>query len=173
MSLTRLVPRDPAAPAAATVGLLVPLAAIDRRLQASGGPGIIPFELAGSAGSGAILERWGEAGRPWAVASLVLDFPFLAAYTTLNLALVERLRQHAVTRGDGFLAWLAWPVAALQIVAGLSDAIENASLLIVIARRGDPGTAALARRAALTKFAALGAGWAYAATVRRPRVRRM
>src|SRR5690242_14102660 len=109
MNLTRLVSRGPAAPAAATVGLLVPLAAIDRRLQATGGPGIIPFELAGSAGSDAILTRWGEAGRPWAVGSLVLDFPFLAAYTTLNLVLVERLRQHAVARGDRLLALLAWP----------------------------------------------------------------
>lgn len=168
MNLTHLVSRGRAAPAAATVGLLVPLAAIDRRLQATGGPGIIPFELAGSGGSDAILKRWGEAGRLWAAASLVLDFPFLAAYTTLNLVLVDRLRQHAVARGDRFLALLAWPVAALQIVAGTSDAIENASLLVVVARRGDPDRAALARRAAVTKFATLGVGWAYAATVRRP-----
>lgn len=168
MNLAHLVSREPVAPAAATVGLLVPLAAIDRRLQATGGPGIIPFELAGFARSDAILERWGDAGRPWAIASLVLDFPFLAAYTTLNLVLVERLRQRAVTRGDRFLELLARPVAALQIVAGVSDAIENAALLVVVARRGDPGRAALARRAALTKFAALGVGWAYAASVRRP-----
>ena len=165
MNLAHFVSRGPAAPAAATVGLFVPLAAIDRRLQATGGPGIIPFELAGSTGSDVILARWGEAGRPWAIASLVLDFPFLAAYTTLNLVLIERLRERAVTRGDRFLASLARPVAALQIVAGASDAIENASLLVVVARRGDPDRAALARRAAVTKFAALGIGWAYAATV--------
>ena len=168
MNLTRLVSRGPALPAAATVGLLVPLVAIDRRLQATGGPGIVPFELAGSAGSDAILARWGEAGRPWAIASLVLDFPFLAAYTTLNLVVLERLRQRAASRGDRLLALLARPVAALEIVAGASDAVENAALLVVVARRGDPDRAALARRAACTKFAALGVGWAYAGTVRRP-----
>jgi hypothetical protein len=64
--LARLVSWGPAAPTAATVGLFVPLAAIDRRLQATGGPGIIPFELAGAIGSDAILARWGEAGPPLA-----------------------------------------------------------------------------------------------------------
>jgi len=168
MTPARLVPRGPAVPTAATVGLFVPLAAIDRHLQATGGPGIIPFELAGSVGSDAILARWGEAGRPWAIASLVLDFPFLAAYTTLNLIVVERLRQRAASHGHRLLALLARPVAALQIVAGASDAIENAALFVVVARRGDPDRAALARRAARTKVAALGVGWAYAATLLRP-----
>jgi hypothetical protein len=144
MDLTRIVSLGPAAPAAVTIGLLVALAAIDRRLQATGGSGIIPFELAGPGGSDAILARWGDDGRRWAIASLVLDFPFLAAYTALNLVLVERLRQRAVTRGDRVLAALARPVAALQIVAGACDAVENAALLLVVARRGDRDRAALA-----------------------------
>jgi hypothetical protein len=168
MNPTSPVVQRAVAPAAATIGLLVPLAAIDLRLQATGGPGIIPFELAGPAHSDAILARWGEDGRRWAIASLVLDFPFLVAYTALNLVLLERLSQRAVARGDRVLAALARPVAALQIIAGACDAIENAALLVVVTRRGDHNRAALARRAARTKFASLSIGWVYAAAVRRP-----
>ncbi len=168
-------------PEAATIALLLPLAAIDRRLQATGGPGIIPFELAGPGGTEAILDRWGEEGRRWAIASLLLDFPFLVAYTRANLAIVERLGRRADYADDRILASLARPVGLLHIVAGASDAVENAALLAVVARRGDPVRAALARRAARTKFAALGAGWAYAAAVmgasrrraRRPRAQRL
>lgn len=168
MALRLTLPKRPTGPLGATVALLAPLAAIDRRLQTAGGPGIIPFELAGPAGTEAILKRWGDDGRRWAVASLVLDFPFLVAYTTLNLVVLERLRRRAVARGDRGLAVLARPVAILQLVAGVSDAIENSALLVVVSRRGDPPRAELARRAARTKFAALGAGWIYtaAATLR-------
>lgn len=148
------------------MGLLIPLIAIDGRLQATGGPGIIPFELAGATGSDAILKRWGETGRRWAIASLLLDFPFLLAYTTLNLVLVERLRNRSARRGDRILSLLARPVAGLQLLAGMSDAIENTALLVVVARGGDQAAAGLARHAARTKFAALGAGWVYAAAVR-------
>ena len=42
-------------PAGTTAGLLVPLAILDRRMQATGGPGIIPFELAGPPRSKRIL----------------------------------------------------------------------------------------------------------------------
>lgn len=62
----------------------MPLAVLDRRMQASGGPGIIPFELAGPTRSEAILHAWGNEGRRAARASLMLDFPFLLAYTTLS-----------------------------------------------------------------------------------------
>jgi hypothetical protein len=126
-------------------------------------PSSIPFELAGPGGSEAILERWGEGGRRWAVASLLLDFPFLVAYTALNLSIVERIRRRAVARDRRVLAVLARPVAVVAIGAGASDAVENAALLAVVARRGDRARAALARRAAQAKFAGLGALWTYVA----------
>jgi len=78
------------APAVATAALFVPLAQLDRRMQATGGPGIIAFELAGRERSQPILDRWGDEGRRAAFASLVLDFPFLVAYTLLNSRLSAR-----------------------------------------------------------------------------------
>ena len=74
-------------PAAASAALLASLAMLDRRMQATGGPGIIPFELAGPERSPEILRVWGREGRRAARASLLLDFPFLVAYTTLNVRL--------------------------------------------------------------------------------------
>jgi hypothetical protein len=137
--------------AAATAVLFVPLAVLDRRMQRTGGPGIIPFELAGTPERArAMMDRWGEDGRAAARASLLLDFPFLVAYSALNVA-VARSR----------------PAAAAAVAAGACDAVENAALLGVLAGRGDR-LPAVARGFALAKFALLGVGWGAAAV----RVRR-
>ncbi|MFL5886439.1 MAG: hypothetical protein ACJ77M_15305 [Thermoleophilaceae bacterium] len=144
-------PRDSVAgPLAATVALLIPLAVLDRRMQSTGGPGIIPFELAGPDGGPKIMQRWGSDGRRAARASLVLDFPFLAAYTTLNVRLAARA-------GGA----LAPAVAATQVAAGACDAVENTALLGVLARGGDARLSVVARTAARIKFAGLYAGWLY------------
>ena len=50
-------------PLAATVGLLLPLAILDRRMIAAGGTGIIPFELSGPDRGAEILNAWGVEGR--------------------------------------------------------------------------------------------------------------
>lgn len=51
--------------------MLVP----ERGMRKSGGPGIIPFELAGNAERvQEILTAWGSEGRRWARWSLWLDF---------------------------------------------------------------------------------------------------
>lgn len=48
---------------------------LERRMHRTGGPGIIPFELAGSgAAAEAIMEQWGDEGRRAARWSLILDF---------------------------------------------------------------------------------------------------
>jgi hypothetical protein len=148
----------PSAPLLATAGLLVPLALLDRRMQRAGGPGIIPFELAGPEGSGRILQRWGADGRRAARASLVLDFPFLIAYTALNLELAAR-----AGRAYGSAGRLAPLVALAQVAAGACDAVENTALLGVLDRGGDDRLATAARTAARVKFACLAAGWAYGA----------
>jgi hypothetical protein len=87
-------------PAIATLALLVPLAVLDRRMQSAGGTGIIPFELAGPGRSDEILRAWGVDGQRSARASLLLDFPYLVAYTTLNVRLTRRASER-VTEDDG------------------------------------------------------------------------
>jgi hypothetical protein len=150
-------------PAAVTAALFVPLAVLDRRMQATGGPGIIPFELAGPKRSKVILARWGDEGRRAARASLVLDFPFLLAYTLLNVRLTARAASTLSDRAPRALASLEAVIRAVQIAAGACDAIENAALLGVLTRGGDPRLSGVARSAARAKFAGLTAGWVYGA----------
>jgi hypothetical protein len=144
-------------PAAATAGLTVPLLLLERRMRETGGPGIIPFELAGPERSAEILRRWGADGQRAARASLLLDFPYLVAYTTLNVRLASRARNAAP------FPHLGRAVAAVQVAAGACDAVENAALLGVVGRGGDPRLASLARTAARAKFAGLIVGWLYGA----------
>jgi hypothetical protein len=145
------------------VGLLVPLAILDRRMQVAGGTGIIPFELAGPKRSAEILGRWGPEGQRAARASLILDFPYLLAYTTLGVRLTGRARDALGSRSKR-LGRLGPAVAAIQIAAGVCDAIENAALLGVVARGGDAKLAALARTSARAKFAGLFVASVYGAT---------
>ena len=160
---------------AAQLALLVPLVALDRRMVATGGPGIIPFELAGTPErSRRMMERWGESGRAAARRSLLLDYPYLAAYSAFNLlacrAAGDVLRRH----GAAGLAEAAAVVAPLQLAAGAFDAAENTTLLAILGGR-DGRLPALARGFARAKFALLGLGWGYEALglagrlVKRPR----
>lgn len=150
-----------AAPVASTVGLWLPLAILDLRMRAAGGTGIIPFELAGPERSPEILRAWGARGRRAAGMSLLLDFPFLFAYTTLNVRLTKRSGNLLSASDHPAHGRLAPAVAAVQIAAGVCDALENAALLVVLARHGDARMAGLARSAARVKFAGLAAGWLY------------
>jgi len=150
-------------PLAAVAGLFVPLAALDRRMQRAGGPGIVAFELAGPERGPRILERWGEDGQRAARASLVLDFPFLVSYTALGVRLTERAGGVFARRGPRVLAGLAPAVSAVQVAAGACDAIENSALLGVVARGGDERLSTVAAAAARTKFAGLTVGWLYGA----------
>jgi hypothetical protein len=156
-------------PTAATLGLAVPLVILDRRLQTAGGTGIIPFELAGPDRSSEILRAWGADGQRAARASLLLDFPYLVSYTTLNVRLTDRASAVLTSEGDGVLRAMAPVVKGLHVTAGVCDAIENTALLGVVARGGDAGLASIARTAARVKFAALLIGWAHggAALLRR------
>ena len=158
-------------PTAATAALSIPLAMLERRMRSTGGPGIIPFELAGPDRSAEILGAWGTDGRRAARASLLLDFPYLVSYTVLNVRAAARASAALDRRGNGTPGRLGRLVGATQVVGGACDAIENAALLGVVGRGGDPALASIARTAARIKFAALGVGWLYfAAALRRRRI---
>lgn len=150
-------------PAASTAGLLVPLSLLDLKMRAAGGTGIISFELAGPDRSTEILRAWGTEGQRAARASLLLDFPFLVAYTMLGVQLTRLARETLTEQGASALGAIAPVVAFLQVGAGACDAVENAALLGVVARGGDARLASIARSAARAKFAGLSAGWLYGA----------
>jgi hypothetical protein len=153
------------APVAATAALFVPLAVLDCRMQSAGGAGIIAFELAGPDCSAEILQAWGAEGQRAARASLLLDFPFLVAYSALNARLIELGCDALAAQGTSTLMPVAGTAAAVQVVAGVCDAVENAALLGVLAREGDARLSALARSEARAKFAGLIVGWLYGAAV--------
>jgi hypothetical protein len=134
-----------------TVAMLV----LERRMRATGGPGIIPFELAGSAPRAeAIMARWGDAGQRVARLSLWLDFGYMTTYGTLTALLVDRARRRR-----------RHP-AALPAAVGLAvaaDATEGVSLLKVLNRTHVGVHARRAQIAALIKFAVLASTLGYLA----------
>ena len=90
---------------AGQVLLLAPLVALERRMKRTGGPGIIPFELAGTPErSRRIMERWGPEGRAAARTSLLLDYPFLVTYSGFQLAACRAASDALRRRGANALA---------------------------------------------------------------------
>jgi hypothetical protein len=122
-------------------------------MRAAGGPGIVPFELAGSAAKAEdIMSRWGEDGRHAARQSMRLDFGYMTTYGTLLGLLIDRSR-----RRRGHPAWL--PSLAAAAVA--ADAVEGVSLIRVLARRDVAANARRGQTAALIKFALIAVGLGY------------
>jgi hypothetical protein len=143
--------------AAAAVGYVAYSAVmlrLDRQMQATGGPGIIPFELAGTATKAeAIMAQWGEAGQRAARQSMWLDFGYMTSYGILLGLLIDRRR-----RRRGHPAWL--PALAAAAVAG--DAVEGVALIRVLDRRDIALNARRAYVAASIKFAILAGALGYA-----------
>lgn len=139
--------------AVAFVGYSAVMIRLDRRMHAAGGPGIIPFELAGTAAAAEdIMNRWGEDGRRAARLSMWLDFGYMSSYGILLGLLIDHRR-----RRRGHPAWL--PALAAGAVAG--DAVEGVTLLRVLDRRDIAQNARTARVAASLKFAILAAALGY------------
>ena len=145
----------------AALALWIFLAVQDRKISDTPGPGIIPFEVAGtSEHAREILDDWGDEGRDAARVSLIADYPYLVAYS-IFLAVgctisAERLGRAGMAR----LARIGAPLGWAQFVAGACDAIEDAALLRVLDGHTDfyPGVALVA---AVGKFALAGLGVAY------------
>jgi hypothetical protein len=140
--------------ALAFVGYSTVMLRLDSRMHAAGGPGIIAFELAGTAAKAEdIMGRWGESGRRAARQSMWLDFGYMASYGVLLALLVDRRR-----RARGHPRWLP----ALAAGAVTADAVEGVALLRVLDRRDIAANVRRARVAAATKFAVITAALAYA-----------
>jgi hypothetical protein len=163
MTDTAIHPNAFRAATAVFVGYAAVMLEVDRRLHQTGGPGIVPFELAGTeARASDMMARWGTRGRRLARVSLWLDFGYMLTYGGLIALLVERAR-----RRHGH------PLAVSLTVAGTvaGDAIEGVSLLKVLDGTQIGAHARRARSAALVKFALLAVCLVYAAVgnARQPR----
>jgi hypothetical protein len=129
------------------VGYTAVMSILERRMRATGGPGIIPFELTGSGfRAEQIMAQWGRDGERAARISTWLDFGYMTTYGTLTALLIERARRR---RGH------PRSLTAVAMVAVAGDAVEGVSLLKVLDRNNVDRYARFARAAALVKFAAL------------------
>ena len=126
---------------------------VERVLRTTGGPGIIPFELAGNAARAeGIMASWGSDGRWAARLSLRLDFGYMLTYGTLAVLLVDGTRRR---RGDPGV------VRLLVVGAVAGDAVEGISLLNVLNGADLEANARRARLAATVKFALLALSLGY------------
>jgi hypothetical protein len=144
-----------AAASVAFVSYTTVMLLLERRMRSTGGPGIVPFELAGSAARAEdIMTRWDSDGQRAARLSVWLDFGYMASYGTLTALLIDRTRRR---RGHP----AALPAAMLVAVA--ADAAEGVSLLKVLNRKRIAVYARRAQVAACIKFVVLATAIGYVA----------
>lgn len=113
--------------------LLLAMAPADERMQDTGGPGIIPFEVTGGQErADEILTEWGEEGKDAARESLWIDFAYLLAYGTFLTLALAAVRDMARQRGWRRLAAIGGIVVSFGALSAAFDAIENICLLLTI-----------------------------------------
>lgn len=145
----------------ATVVLLLAMSPADERMQDTGGPGIIPFELTGGQDrADEILAEWGEEGQDAARESLWIDFGFLLAYGTFLTLALAGVRDLARERSWRRLAALGGVVVSFGALCAAFDALENICLLLTLDGAG-AAFPLLATIFAACKFAFLAAAIAY------------
>jgi hypothetical protein len=145
----------------ATVILLLAMSPADKRMQDTGGPGIVAFELTGGEERAEeVMAEWGEEGRDAARESLWIDFGFLVAYGTFLTLALAATRDLARERAWRRLAGVGAVVVSFGALGAAFDALENICLLLTL---GDGGAAfpLLATIFAACKFALLGVAIAY------------
>ncbi len=147
--------------AIATLALLLAMSPADERMQDTGGPGIVPFELTGGQDrADEILAEWGEEGQDAARQSLWIDFGFLLAYGTFLTLALTVVRDLARERGWRRLAAIGGVVVSFGALAAAFDALENVCLLLTL-NGADTAFPLLATIFAACKFIFLAAAIAY------------
>jgi hypothetical protein len=144
----------------AALALLLAMSPAEERMK-DNGPGVVPFELAGSQERAEeILSEWGEDGQDAAREQLWIDFGFLLAYGTFLTLALPMTRDLARRRGWRRLAGIGAVVVSFGALAAAFDALENVCLLLTL---GGAGAAfpLLATIFASCKFILLAASIAY------------
>jgi hypothetical protein len=113
------------------------MSSAEERMKDTGGPGVVPFELAGSQDrADEILSEWGSDGQDAARHSLWIDFGFLLAYGTLLTLILAAVRDLAGRQGWRRLAAIGAVVVSFGALAAAFDALENICLLLTLAEAG-------------------------------------
>lgn len=146
--------------AVAALALLAAMQPAEERMT-DNGPGIVAFELAGSADrSQEIQAEWGEDGRDAARQQLWIDYGFMLAYGAFLVLAAAATRDLARSRGWQRLTTFGALAVPAGGIAAACDAVENACLLLTLGGAGDwaPITATVF---AVAKFALLAIAIAY------------
>jgi hypothetical protein len=165
----RVRPRFFAVALLLTLAVLVALQRLGAPLRtAAATSGIVSFELAGTLSAAQeILRSWGVQGEKNAGINLGLDYLFLFAYAaSIGLACIlvaDKFRGDSPIRVVGVL--LSWAL----IVAATLDGIENYALISLLLGSINAALPALARSAALVKFALVFLGLLYVVLAGVPR----
>jgi hypothetical protein len=121
--------------ASGIVGIVLLLAMLPAEIQMkdTGGPGMIPFQLAGDQDrSDEILAEWGEDGQDAARQQLWIDFGYLLAYGTFLTLALAAVRNLARERGWRRLVAIGGVVISFGVLAAALDALENICLLLTL-----------------------------------------
>lgn len=132
---------------------VVPYLVIEKRLHATGGPGVLAFEFAGSRARAAqIMTEWGATGRHWARVSLLVDYGYMISYGTFFALAGFAVRDAARARGWRRLASAGVVVPFFAIAAAVFDAAENVALLVTLAGNGGSFAPPFATACSTAKF---------------------
>ena len=152
------------ASAIASLLLLAAMAPADQRMQDTGGPGIIPFELTGGEDRAQeILAEWGEEGQDAARESLWIDFGYLIAYGVFFTLALAATRDLARERGWPRLAWVGQRIVLFGALGAAFDVLEDICLLLTLDGAG-AAFPVLATVFAICKFILLAVTVAYILT---------
>jgi hypothetical protein len=122
--------------AVAVLALLAAMKPAEDRMT-DNGPGIVAFELAGSADrSQEIQAEWGEEGRDAARQQLWIDYGFMLAYGAFLVLAATAIRDLARSRGWRRLVAVGTVAVPAGGIAAGCDAIENACLLLTLGGAG-------------------------------------
>ncbi|HEY5344379.1 MAG TPA: hypothetical protein VIJ66_12080 [Solirubrobacteraceae bacterium] len=116
---------------------IIPVFVFEKRLEHTGGPGIVGFEFAATkARASQILAEWGPAGRRVARLSLIVDYAYMVSYGGFFTLAGLATRDLARTRDWRRLATAGVIVPFFATAAALFDATENVFLLLVLEGHG-------------------------------------
>lgn len=116
---------------------IVPIFVFEKRLEHTGGPGILAFEFAATkARASQILAEWGPNGRHVALLSLIVDYAYMVSYGGFFTLAGLATRDLARTRHWGRLASAGMIMPFFATAAALFDATENVFLLLVLGGHG-------------------------------------
>jgi hypothetical protein len=105
----------------------------EERMQDTGGPGMVPFELTGGQDrADEILAEWGEEGQDAARESLWIDFGFLLAYGAFLTLALGATRDLAKERNWRRLTAIGSIVVSFGALGAAFDALENICLLLTL-----------------------------------------